>query len=130
MDSTVPQSNWRQLLDQANAGELKLRPEVGKDLDAQCQTYLDDLDGIRDSTRTVQYLSGFGGMPSGPVLEQKFSLKGQGGETSLQASLETHIEEVQLMRQVFAKAMANYPSVDVSNSQNLAAINVLGEDGS
>lgn len=129
MDSSGS-SDWRQLLDRANAGELRLSPEVGKDLDAKCEAYLDDLDNIRDSTRVVQNLSGFGGMPSGPVLEQKFSLKGKGGDTSLQSSLETHIEEVQLMRQVFAQAMANYQSVDESNSQKIATIDVPGEGGS
>ncbi|MFF3226206.1 hypothetical protein ACFYV7_25655 [Nocardia suismassiliense] len=123
-------SEWQKLLDSANAGELKLSPDVGKDLDAKCQTYLDDLDDIRSSTYRVRTVAGFGTMPSGPVLEHKFQQKGDGGDSSIDTSIKTHIEEVQLMRQVFAKAMANYQSVDVSNSQNLAAINVLGEDGS
>ncbi|PXX59876.1 hypothetical protein DFR70_111263 [Nocardia tenerifensis] len=124
MESAAGQSNWRQLLDRANAGELKLSPEVGKDLDAKCEAYLDDLDGIRDSTRQIQQLSGFGGMPSGPILERKFSLKGRDGDTSLQGSLETHIEEVLLMRQVFAKAIENYHAVDAANRQDIAALHV------
>ncbi|MEU7141304.1 hypothetical protein ABZ942_17755 [Nocardia sp. NPDC046473] len=126
MASAAQPSDWRQLLDRANAGELVLRPEVGKDLDAKCEAYLDGLDDVRDSTRSIQYLSGFGGMPSGPILERKFSLKGTGGDTSLEASLETHVEEVKLMRQVFAQAMANYSAVDESNRQDIAAINIPG----
>ncbi|MFI6998981.1 hypothetical protein [Nocardia sp. NPDC050175] len=126
MESAAQQSDWRQLLDRANAGELRLSPDVGKDLDAKCVAYLDDLDGIRDTSREVQNVSGFGGMPSGPILERKFSLKGKDGETSLQSSLETHIDEVKLMRQVFAQAMANYSGVDESNRQDIAAINIPG----
>ncbi|MEU7216786.1 hypothetical protein [Nocardia iowensis] len=103
---------------------------MGKDLDAKCEAYLEDLDDIRSSTRGVQWATGFGGMPSGPILERKFALKGRGGDTSLESSLETHIEEVQLMRQVFAQAVANYQSVDESNSQKIAAIDVPGEGGS
>ncbi|QBS43649.1 hypothetical protein [Nocardia sp. CS682] len=123
-------TEWQRLLDQANTGELRLSPDVGKDLDAQCQNYLNELDGVRRQARRVERVTGFGAMPSGPILEMKFSRKASGADSSLNQSLETHIEEVQLMRQVFATAMANYQSVDVSNSQNLAAINVLGEDGS
>ncbi|MFI6172566.1 hypothetical protein ACIBCN_37715 [Nocardia sp. NPDC051052] len=123
-------AEWQRLLDSANAGELRLSPDVGKDLDAKCQTYLDDLDDIRTSAYRVRTVAGFGTMPSGPILETKFQQKAKGGDTSVDASLQTHIEEVQLMRQVFAKAMANYQTVDESNSQKIAAINVPGEDGS
>ncbi|MFC9436514.1 hypothetical protein [Nocardia sp. NPDC057030] len=130
MDSAAQPSDWRQLLDRANAGELRLSPEVGKDLDAKCETYLDDLDDIRGSMRGLSWATGFGGMPSGPVLEQKFALKGRGGDTSLESSLETHIDEVKLMRQVFAQAMANYRAVDESNSQQIPTLDAPGKDGS
>ncbi|WP_378738560.1 hypothetical protein [Nocardia brasiliensis] len=123
-------AEWQRLLDSANAGELRLSPEVGKDLDARCQTYLDDLDDIRSSTYRVRAVAGFGTMPSGPILENKFQQKAKSGDNSIDASIQTHIEEVQLMRQVFAKAMANYQSVDESNSQKIAAIDVPGEGGS
>lgn len=126
-------TEWQKLLDSANAGELQLSPDVGKDLDAKCQTYLDDLDDIRASTYRVRTVAGFGTMPSGPILEQKFQHKAVGGDSSIDTSLQTHIEEVKLMRQVFAKAMANYQAVDESNSQKLATINasidVPGEGG-
>ncbi|WP_433662863.1 hypothetical protein ACQPW1_12390 [Nocardia sp. CA-128927] len=121
---------WQRLLDSANAGELQLSPDIGKDLDAKCQTYLDDLDDIRTSTYRVRTVAGFGTMPSGPILEHKFQQKANGGDSSIDASIQTHIEEVQLMRQVFAKAIANYQAVDESNSQKIAAIDVPGEGGS
>lgn len=125
---------WQKLLGQANAGELSLSPEVGKNLDAQCQAYLDGLDDVRDLRLQVDHVTGFGTMPSGPILEQKFSQKAVGGNTSVEGSLQSHLEEVQLMRQVFAKAIANYQAVDESNRQKLtdinASIDVAGEGGS
>ncbi|WP_159080189.1 hypothetical protein [Nocardia suismassiliense] len=122
--------DWQKLLDLANAGELSLDPEVGKNLDTQCQTYLDGLDDLRDMRLEVDHVTGFGAMPSGPILEQKFSLKAAGGGTSIEGSLQTHMEEVQLMRQVFAKAIANYHAVDEATGQKIAAIDVPGEGGS
>ncbi|MFI6046587.1 hypothetical protein ACIA8C_33555 [Nocardia sp. NPDC051321] len=116
-------AEWQMLLDQANAGELALSPDVGKELDAKCQAYLDGLDDVRDMTKLNILVGGFGTMPSGPILEHKFQMKGK-GEKSIDVSIQTHIEEVQVMRQVFAKAMANYQAVDESNSQKIAAIAV------
>ncbi|WP_405161693.1 hypothetical protein OG203_36040 [Nocardia sp. NBC_01499] len=130
MAAAEGKADWQKLLDSANAGELQLSPDVGKDLDAKCQTYLDDLDDIRKSTFRVRTVAGFGAMPSGPILEHKFQQKATGGDTSIDTSIQTHIEEVQLMRQVFAKAIANYQAVDESNSQKIAAIDVPGEGGS
>ncbi|MFB8277019.1 hypothetical protein [Nocardia colli] len=122
-------STWQGLLERANAGELALSPDVGKELDAKCQAYLDGLDDVRDMTKLNILIGGFGTLPSGPILEHKFQTKGK-GEKSIDASIQTHIEEVQLMRQVFAKAMANYHAVDESNRQRIAAIDVPGEGGS
>ncbi|MEV6557744.1 hypothetical protein AB0M22_18670 [Nocardia sp. NPDC051756] len=126
-------STWQGLLERANAGELALSPDVGKELDAKCQAYLDGLDDVRDMTKLNILIGGFGTMPSGPILEHKFQTKGK-GEKSIDTSIQTHIEEVQVMRQVFAKAMANYQAVDESNSQKLATINASidlpGEGGS
>ncbi|WP_194837538.1 hypothetical protein [Nocardia sp. XZ_19_369] len=122
-------SEWQNLLDRANAGELALSPDVGRELDAKCEAYLEGLDDVRAMTKFTILVGGFGTMPSGPILEQKFQVKGK-GENSIDASIQTHIEEVQLMRQVFAKAIANYQAVDEATAVNIAALDVPGKGGS
>ncbi|MBF6285295.1 hypothetical protein [Nocardia cyriacigeorgica] len=42
----VDPNQWRQLLDQANSGELTLDKNVGTGLDLVCRNYLDKLDLI------------------------------------------------------------------------------------
>ncbi|RJO72955.1 hypothetical protein D5S18_21980 [Nocardia panacis] len=129
MTNATGTADWRKLLDLANSGELTLDPEIGKDLDAKCERYLDDLDRVRTSTRSIQYVAGFGGMPSGPILESKFTSKVNGADSSIHRAIATHIDQVGLMRQVFAKAIENYRSVDQSTAQRFAELPVDGQDG-
>ncbi|WP_225726747.1 MULTISPECIES: hypothetical protein [unclassified Nocardia] len=124
-----PTARWRQLLDLANSGELQLDPEIGRDLDAQCAAYLDELDSIRASARSAEHLTGFGTMPSGPILEAKFAGKVDGPDSALCRSLDTHIDQVELMRQVFAKAIANYREADRSTAVRLDGIEIPREGG-
>ncbi len=115
-------SKWQALLDSANAGELRLAPDVGNGLAQDCDRNIDNLEAILRTARDVAVISGFGGFPSGMVLEEKFTLKGSTGEDSIQNRIKEHIDEVMLMKQVFAKAIENYHSLDQSNADNLAGI--------
>ncbi|MFF3223689.1 hypothetical protein ACFYV7_12930 [Nocardia suismassiliense] len=119
---TENSSHWQGLLNSANAGELVLDPAVGNGLAQDCDRNLANLESILEMTRDVGYVTGFGGFPSGEVLQAKFSLKGSTGEDSIQNRIKEHIDEVMLMKQVFAKAIENYHSVDQSNANNLAGI--------
>lgn len=117
-------SRWQNLLASANAGELFLDPEVGNGLAQECDRNIDNLEGVLLMTREVESITGFGGFPSGKVLEDKFTLKGSSGADSIQTRIKEHIDEVMLMKQVFEKAIENFRSVDQSNSDKIAGIGI------
>ncbi|QIS04742.1 hypothetical protein F5X71_22570 [Nocardia brasiliensis] len=116
------ESEWQALLVSANAGELLLNPDVGAQLDQDCDRNIESLRDILESTRDVESVTGFGGFPSGKVLEDKFTSKGSTGADSIQNRIREHIDEITLMKEVFAKAMANYRSVDQSRADQLTGI--------
>ncbi|WP_433575364.1 hypothetical protein [Nocardia brasiliensis] len=115
-------SRWQSLLVSANAGELVLDPQVGDGLAQECDRNLDALRDILTVTRDVETIAGFGGFPSGQVLEQKFTAKGSTGPDAIKNRIKEHIDEITLMKEVFAKAMANYRSVDQSRADQLTGI--------
>ncbi|MGX1772341.1 hypothetical protein ACWIGW_09515 [Nocardia brasiliensis] len=115
-------STWRALLDAANAGELILDENVGAGLAQDCDRNIENLQDILRSTRTVEVVTGFGGFPSGQILEQKFTTKGSTGPDAIKNRIKEHIDEITLMKEVFAKAMANYRSVDQSRADQLTGI--------
>ncbi|AFU03490.1 hypothetical protein [Nocardia brasiliensis] len=115
-------STWRELLDSANAGELSLDEGVATGLAQDCDRNIENLRDILRQTLDVQFVTGFGGFPSGKVLEDKFTAKGSTGTDSIRNRIEEHIDEIMLMKEVFAKAMANYRSVDQSRADQLTGI--------
>ncbi|WP_338762503.1 hypothetical protein V7968_35490 [Nocardia vulneris] len=115
-------STWRALLDAANAGELILDENVGTGLAQDCDRNIENLQDILRSARIVEVVTGFGGFPSGQVLEQKFTAKGSTGPDAIKNRIKEHIDEVTLMKEVFAKAMANYRAVDQSRADQLTGI--------
>ncbi|MBF6087442.1 hypothetical protein [Nocardia cyriacigeorgica] len=115
----VDPNQWRQLLDQANAGELTLDRDVGAGLDLVCQNYLDKLDLIYEKIQRVTDVEGFGSFPSGDALREKFSLKATGTNQSLDAVLMEHIETVKVIQQVVAKSIANLNETDQGTGQRV-----------
>jgi pyruvate dehydrogenase complex dehydrogenase (E1) component len=118
----VNPAEWRGLLNSANAGELTLHPEIGKGLDKVCDDYLDKLDGILESAAYVRRVSGFGTLPSGQALEEKFSLKATGTAQSLDAVLMQHIDAVKIAKEVVAKAIANFVELDQSRADQFTGL--------
>ncbi|MGK8555650.1 hypothetical protein [Nocardia gipuzkoensis] len=117
-------SNWQALRDSANSGELLLDESIGNGLAQDCDRHLDNLRDILAMTQDVAIISGFGGFPSGRVLEEKFTSKGSTGVDSIRNRIREHIDEVMLMKQVFEKAIENFRSVDQSNSDKIAGIDI------
>ncbi|WP_157128781.1 hypothetical protein [Nocardia amamiensis] len=117
-------SKWQELLASANVGELSLDPDIGNGLAQDCDRNIDNLEGVLQLTRNIETVTGFGGFPSGKVLEEKFTLKGSTGSDSIQNRIREHIDEVKLMREVFVKAIENFRSVDQSNSDKIAGIDI------
>ncbi|MEU1546102.1 hypothetical protein [Nocardia sp. NPDC005745] len=118
----VDPAEWRGLLDQANAGELMLHPDVGKGLDTACDNYLDRLDGIMRMADRLIDVTGFGPFPSGVALQEKFRLKSSGTEQSLDAVLMQHIDAVKIVKEVVAKAIANFVELDQSRADQLTGL--------
>ncbi|MFE6924755.1 hypothetical protein ACFVAV_27275 [Nocardia sp. NPDC057663] len=119
-------TQWNQLLVQANAGELALDPEVGRDLDRVCDDHLDRLEEVYELVDRVQRIDGFGSFNSSQVLAKKFSLTASGGDRALDTVLRQHIEAVQTAKEVVAKAIANFVAQDQSTG---AQITAAGEPG-
>ncbi|WP_280235573.1 hypothetical protein [Nocardia cyriacigeorgica] len=115
----VDPQQWRNLLDEANAGRLALDPEVGKGLDVVCDNYLSKLDDLVDKASLVAYVDGFGTFPSGVALQEKFTLKGSGDAQSIDTILMEHIETVKLIKQVVAKSIANLTETDQGTGQQV-----------
>ncbi|MBF6207021.1 hypothetical protein [Nocardia sputi] len=122
MNFGVNPAEWRGLLNSANAGELTLHPEIGKGLDKVCDDYLHKLDGILESAAYVRRVSGFGTLPSGQALEEKFSLKATGTAQSLDALLMQHIDAVKIAKEVVAKAIANFVELDQSRADQFTGL--------
>ncbi|WP_280183487.1 hypothetical protein [Nocardia cyriacigeorgica] len=110
---------WRQLLDQANAGELTLDPDVGAGLDKVCLDYLAKLDDIFIATNSIERVDGFGSFPSGEALRDKFTEKGSGPNQSIRSVILEHIETVKLIQQVVAKSIANLTETDQGTGQQV-----------
>jgi pyruvate dehydrogenase complex dehydrogenase (E1) component len=120
----VDPAEWRKLLDQANAGELALDPEIGKGLDKVCDDYLDKLDGLLRTASTVTDITGFGPFPSSQALQDKFKLKATGGDQSIDAVLKQHVDSVQLAKQVVAQAISNFVEQDQQRADQLAGVDI------
>lgn len=126
MHFSVDPAQWNRLLVQANAGELSLDPEIGRDLDRTCDDHLDRLEEIYAQVDQVRNISGFGTFNSSQTLERKFSLTASGGDRALDDVLRKHIEVVQTAKEVVAKAIANFVAQDQSTG---AQITAAGEPG-
>lgn len=117
----IDPNQWNQLLTQANAGELALDPEVGRDLDRVCDDHITRLEEVYLSVERVGRLSGFGSFNSSTILEKKFSLTASGSDRALDTVLRQHIETVQTAKEVVAKAVSNFVAQDVATGAKISA---------
>ncbi|MFG1796947.1 hypothetical protein [Nocardia sp. NPDC049149] len=120
----VDPAEWQKVLDQADAGEISLDPEVGSGLDKACDDYLDRLGGILVTVDDVKDLSGFGTFPSSFALQEKFSLKATGSDQAIDAVLKQHIDAVKIAKQVVAKAISNFQEQDQSRADQFTGLDV------
>ncbi|MBF6330495.1 hypothetical protein [Nocardia transvalensis] len=118
----VDPNEWKRLLDQANAGALSLDPEVGKGLDKVCDDHIEKLQDVIFLIRGITRITGFGAFDSGRTLENKFSLTASGTERSLDTVIKQHIDAVQTMKEVVAKAIANFVAQDEAARDRIAAV--------
>jgi hypothetical protein len=124
MEFGVDPAEWRKVLDQANAGEVSLHPDVGKGLDVACDDYLDRLDTILKLVDTAKLVTGFGPFPSSKALEEKFALKATGTDQSIDTVLQQHIETVKLAKEAVAKAISNFTELDQTRADQFTGTDI------
>ncbi|MET8872277.1 hypothetical protein [Nocardia sp. NPDC004604] len=112
MISGINPGEWTRLLDSANAGELLLDPEVGKDLDKVCDDQIDRLNTVLERIDFISNITGLGTFNSGKILEKKFSETASSTNRSLDTVVQQHIESVKTAKEVVAKAIANFVAQD------------------
>lgn len=118
MDGIDP-NQWKQLLGQAESGELYLDPETGKGLDKVCDDHIDKLQEVLRMTNFVRAVTGMGSFNSSQILEKKFSLLATGDERSLDTVIKQHIDSTNTAKEVVAKAIANYLALDDEHRQQI-----------
>lgn len=123
MINGVDPNEWKQLLGRANAGELSLDPEVGKNLDKVCDDQIDRLNAVLDRINDVRNVTGFGTFDSGKILEKKFSETASGTDRSLDVVVKQHIDSIDTVKQVVAKAIANFVAQDQDHASQFEQVN-------
>ncbi|WP_280262331.1 hypothetical protein [Nocardia wallacei] len=110
-------AKWQQLAGQARAGELYLDDEaVARECLAACDQRLADLQGMLDSARSTQNVTGFGDFDMGHALEAAFLKQAVGEPNSIDQVIRDHIETVKNMREVMALSIKRLTGQDVSNA--------------
>ncbi|NKX90177.1 hypothetical protein [Nocardia coubleae] len=117
----IDPAQWSQLKSQADAGQLMLDPEVGRDLDRVCDDHISRLEEVFLMVGRVERITGFGSFDSSAILEKKFSLTASGGDRALDTVLRQHIEVVQTAKEVVAKAIANFVAQDQAAGDQISA---------
>lgn len=113
---------WQQLAAAVDGGELTMELGTARQCAQRCQVLLDQLDELRNRARALGTVEGFGILPSGVTLAEKFSKKAIGGDYSMVQALTDHIEQVELMRTVFETIERRYAETDQANVSMIGAI--------
>ncbi|GGK38619.1 hypothetical protein [Nocardia camponoti] len=121
MIANIDASEWKNLQVRADAGELALSPDVGNELSRACDDHIKHLEICLQRIAVIENITGFGGFPSGAVLESKFSLTASGGERSLEDTINAHIEAATTAKAVVTKAIQNYQTLDEYSAVRIAA---------
>ncbi|PFX01395.1 hypothetical protein CJ469_03510 [Nocardia farcinica] len=90
---------WQNFKQQAISGEFTLDTDIGSALAARCDELLNSLDGMLKDASDLEFLSGYGGLPSARQLQQKFAQKAVGGapRRRRQCKSDTDIAHVNLI---------------------------------
>ncbi|MGO4200612.1 hypothetical protein AB4Z09_02430 [Rhodococcus sp. TAF43] len=113
---------WEGLIRSAESGELYLEQGTARACAAHCATLLRQLRSIRDRAAELGEVDGFGMLPSGQSLAEKFGRKAIGGDYSLVQALTDHIEVVDQMRAVFETIDARFSDVDNDTASSFRGV--------
>ncbi|WP_040797799.1 hypothetical protein [Nocardia higoensis] len=125
-DTQEQLKTWQTFKQQGIDGEFKLDRDIGSALAGRCDALLRELRQIKGDADGLQYLSGYGGLPSAQQLQQKFQKKAVGGadhdpNDNAIFRIQQHIEIVETMRDAYLAAIGELQNVDQSNSQQMNA---------
>ncbi|MBY4129507.1 hypothetical protein HQO83_14005 [Rhodococcus fascians] len=113
---------WRNLADQAEAGELDIPEGVAAQCDVVCAEYIAHLEGMVQQTEFLVDLDAFGELPSAQMLGAKFKRLADGEEGSAAVVIRQHIEVIELMRSVFRRYFDDTDAVDQSVGARIGGI--------
>ncbi|MCP2318316.1 hypothetical protein APR12_003669 [Nocardia amikacinitolerans] len=125
-DLQAQMRQWQQLKEQAVTGEFRMDEGIGEALRKRCETMLRDLDTMVRDAQQLQYLAGYGSLPSAVALQEKFQNKAVNGgphdsKDSAATRLQQHIEVVQLMHDTYAAAIGKLQETDQTAGTQLTA---------
>ncbi|MBF6364679.1 hypothetical protein IU433_29315 [Nocardia puris] len=108
---------WQNFKDQAINGEFTMDHEIGAALRDRCNTLLVALDQMKIDAQNLQYLSGYGSLPSAQDLQSKFQKKATGGadhdpDDNAVHRIQQHIEVVKTMRDAYLAAIGELQNTD------------------
>jgi len=113
---------WEALSGAVDAGDLFMKPGVARECAGHCSELMQQLKDIQSKARSLETVEGFGRLPSGVALTQKFARKASGGEYSLDRAIADHIAVVEQMRDVFLQIEARYAAAEEANTAATTAV--------
>lgn len=119
-------SYWRNMKQQAINGEFKIEEDLGQAIADVASQYITDLEAQKFEAGRLQYLSGWGGLPSAQAIQQKLQLKAVAGgpddpDDSAVKRLDQHISIARDQRDTFLAAIGKLQTVDQQNASGLGA---------
>ncbi|MBF6269781.1 hypothetical protein [Nocardia farcinica] len=115
---------WQTYKQQGISGEFKMEHDIGAALAARCDTLVQDLYQAKRDAQGLEFLGGYGGLPSAQDLQRKYQQKAVGGaehdpNDNAVARIQQHIEIVETMRDAYLAAIGQLQNVDQYNSQQM-----------
>lgn len=114
---------WTDLAVAADEGDLYLNPAAAQACDSACANYIDKLIAHQRLARDLADVQGFGSLPSGVALAERFSKKAvdADGTNNLVDVLQSHIDVVMAMQAVFRKFFTDTENTDEQNASGISA---------
>lgn len=113
-------AQWRGYKEKAESGEFRMDEQIGRALQARCETLLSGLeDTLLSKAGLLDQLSGFGTLPSAEALRSKFANKAVIDHDSAVNQIKKHIDLVILMRDTYKLATQKLADQDQTNANDL-----------
>ncbi|MFF2087811.1 hypothetical protein ACFVVM_28870 [Nocardia sp. NPDC058176] len=116
---------WRNMKQQAINGEFKLEEDLGQSLANVINQYVLDLERQQDFARSLNRLTGWGGLPSAQSIQKKLEAKAVSGgddpDDSAVKRLDQHIAIARDQRDTFLAAIGKLQAVDQQAAGDIAA---------